>query len=211
MSTLGNAVDAYIVEPGVFSLKYAAQTINLVPSKIAIPSDKYGLKRLLPFFPGARSDFRSRPTSTATSHHTSYMINFVVSDLRRLRCIRGRIAFMLALPNAHQPNLNAADKGHLEVVKALLVGGAKADVLDHDSWSPRQVSENNARFISLEQTHHAVEFFWREYVPRRPAKGRTRFGCIFLAGTLRNKLDEEAFARRRAPGISKIRPCVLRL
>lgn len=35
---------------------------------------------------------------------------------------------------------NAADKGHLEVVKALLVGGATADVLDHDKWSPRQVS-----------------------------------------------------------------------
>lgn len=34
----------------------------------------------------------------------------------------------------------AADKGHLEVVKALLEAGAGVDVLDHDNWSPRQVS-----------------------------------------------------------------------
>ncbi|CAN0195816.1 unnamed protein product, partial [Ectocarpus sp. 12 AP-2014] len=35
----------------------------------------------------------------------------------------------------------AADQGHLEVVKALLEGGAKVDVLDHDKWSPRQSAE----------------------------------------------------------------------
>ncbi|CAN0100617.1 unnamed protein product, partial [Ectocarpus sp. 6 AP-2014] len=35
----------------------------------------------------------------------------------------------------------AADQGHLEVVKALLEGGAKVDVLDHDNWSPRQSAE----------------------------------------------------------------------
>ncbi|CAM9823229.1 unnamed protein product, partial [Ectocarpus fasciculatus] len=35
----------------------------------------------------------------------------------------------------------AADQGHLEVVKALLEGGGKVDVVDHDNWSPRQSAE----------------------------------------------------------------------
>ena len=35
---------------------------------------------------------------------------------------------------------DAADHGHLEVVQVLLDAGAKADVSDHDQWTPLQAS-----------------------------------------------------------------------
>lgn len=54
--------------------------------------------------------------------------------------------------------MTAADNGHLEVVKALVERGADVDVLDHDNWSPRQVSTRLTRFLVLSITEGRKTF-----------------------------------------------------
>lgn len=80
---------------------------------------------------------------------------------------------VLELSNPHQSNLNAADQGHLEVVKALLEGGAKADVLDHDNWSPRQVSNRTFGICFKNSNLQFTALFGSTSMPNNRPKKQT--------------------------------------